>query len=65
MATIGNGVPLCSGHHTARGDSFHKIGRQSFEHHHEINLDDIAAFYARRWAGDFLQMAETPPAGAV
>ena len=33
----GNSFPGCSGHHTKRKDSYHQMGRESFEKHHGID----------------------------
>ena len=30
-------IPLCVGHETLRGDSFHQMGVRSFAAHHDIN----------------------------
>lgn len=46
----GNRVPICRDHHTLRGDSFHVIGRHSFEDRHGLDLDSIAAEIARSYS---------------
>ena len=65
VPSIGNGVPMCSGHHTARGDSYHRAGRFTFESTHAVDLYAIAAWYKRRWSGDFFVLTETAPVGAA
>ena len=64
VPSIGNGVPMCRGHHTARGDSYHTGGRFSFESLHKVDLYAIAAWYKQRWEAGFLALPEDPPAGA-
>ena len=59
-----NGVIMCQFHHTGSCcEAYHKIGRSMFEEIHSLNLEAIANWMANDFDGDFLQMAETPPAG--
>lgn len=42
-------VPLCAHHHTMRADSYHRLGRESFEAHHRVNLRQAVEFLNLEW----------------
>lgn len=64
VPSYGNGVCMCQMHHTSSYcKAYHRIGRQNFEETNHINLAEIAAYLARAFDGDFITLAEDPPAG--
>lgn len=50
---IGNGVPLCTAHHTG-SQGMDTIGRQTFAQRHGLDLEAIAAKLAHEWEDGFL-----------
>ena len=64
VPSYGNGVCMCQFHHTSSYcKAWHNIGRQNFEEQNILNMDEIAAYLARAFDGDFIQLAEEPPRG--
>jgi len=63
VPSYGNGVCMCRTHHTCSCEAYHKVGRQTFEQIHDLNLKAVAHWLSREFDGDFLLMAEEPPKG--
>ncbi len=63
VPSYGNGICLCRWHHQGYCESFHRVGLEHFGLIEDLDLWEIAAYMARAFDGDFLQLAEEPPKG--